>query len=349
MLRYSEITGAFITNYTSGRTDEEMYGCAFGPDNNLYVTVNDVGDGAVLRYDGSTGAFLDQFVPLRGGGLSAPTALKFGPGGDLFVGSKLYTNSSLGPAWIGRVLRYDGTNGTFRGVFVANGAGGLSCPFDLTFGPDGNLYVSDSFGTVVGGVGVLRFDGASGAFLGTFIPRGSGGLTNAWGLAFGPDGNCYVSSFDTDSVLRYDGTNGTFIDAFVAAGRGGLSGPQALTFGPDGLLYACSSLTGAVIRYDGKSGSFIDVFIKPGGGGPGFDSRSILFTPRGPRLGIEHSSSGLLLRWPRAVGNFVVEARQTMNPSNNWSQLQMAPTLLGEDWAVTNSGTGNAGFFRLRR
>src|SRR4051812_4481835 len=132
VLRYNETTGAFITNFTNGRFDEEMEGSAFGPDGNLYVTVNNLGTGAVLRYDGSSGAFQKEFVVSGSGGLTVPFGLRFGASGDLFVAGISFTNADFAQ---GRILRYSGTNGAFRGTFVANGSGGLCFPFDLVFGP----------------------------------------------------------------------------------------------------------------------------------------------------------------------------------------------------------------------
>jgi glucose/arabinose dehydrogenase len=49
---------------------------------------------------------------------------------------------------------------------------------------------------------VLRYDLATGAFLGVFAA--GGGLDNPVGLTFGPDGHLYVASDVTDQVLRYD-------------------------------------------------------------------------------------------------------------------------------------------------
>jgi hypothetical protein len=100
---------------------------------------------------------------------------------------------------------------------------------------------------------VLRFEGPAGknpgAFLGTFVPGGSGGLANPDGMVFGPDpsGNgrtdLYVASSvlsersgtlmsepGTSEVLRYDGTTGAFLGAFVTADSGGLRTPTFLTF-----------------------------------------------------------------------------------------------------------------------
>jgi streptogramin lyase len=114
---------------------------------------------------------------------------------------------------------------------------------------------------------VLRYDGNTGAFVDTFIPAGTGGLTNPDGLVYGPDGNLYVSSVGTDSVLRYDGNTGAFLDAFVPSGSGGLITPHALAFGPDGNLYVSSRDGHDVHRYNGTTGAFIDEFVPAGSGG----------------------------------------------------------------------------------
>ena len=64
-------------------------------------------------------------------------------------------------------------------TFVTPGSGGLDNPFDLVFGPDGNLYVGSTSNN-----NVLRFNGTTGAFIDTFVPSGSGGLTTANWLTF---------------------------------------------------------------------------------------------------------------------------------------------------------------------
>jgi hypothetical protein len=73
----------------------------------------------------------------------------------------------------------------------------------------------------------LRYDGATGAFLGVFAT--GGGLDIPFDLTFGPDGNLYVSSLLSDEVLRYDGSNGSFIDVFASGD--GLDEPTGLAFG----------------------------------------------------------------------------------------------------------------------
>src|SRR5205823_11071897 len=84
---------------------------------------------------------------------------------------------------------------------------------DLTFGPDGNLYVSSFYGS-----SIFRYSGETGAFIDVFVAAHSGGLSQPEGLAFAPDGNLYVASIGTHSILRYNGATGAFVDTFVAPG-----------------------------------------------------------------------------------------------------------------------------------
>ena len=177
VLRYNGTTGAFIDAFVPSGTGGLLtpLGLTFGPDGNLYVAASFISDGSlgfgVLRFDGTTGAFIDLFVPSGSGGLGSPTALVFGPDGNLYVTSD-FTHS---------VLRFDGATGTFIDVIVSSGSGGLDFPVDLAFGPDGNLYVS-SFLTD----SVLRYNGTTGAFIDAFAPSGSGGLDGPTGLVFTP-------------------------------------------------------------------------------------------------------------------------------------------------------------------
>ena len=111
---------------------------------------------------------------------------------------------------------------------------------------------------------VLRYDETTGASLGNCATGGN--LIRPTGVAFGPDGNVYVSNSGTSSVGRYNGQTGAFIDTFVAAGNGGLFEPQGLTFGPDGDLYVLNWFL-SVLRYDGRTGAFEGVFATPVFGG----------------------------------------------------------------------------------
>lgn len=272
VLRYDGTTGTFIDQFANSGHITGPHAVIFGPDGNLYVGDDFGTDSHVARYNGTTGAFMDDFVPPNGGGLRGPFSLVFGPSGrapgklDLYVVSR-GTDS---------IKRYDGTTGAFLGDFVASGSGGLDAPIGLTFGPDGNLYVSAGF--VAAPSAVFRFQGPSGRSPGApmpsagnsgavFVASGSGGLLDTFGLIFGPDGNgdahqdLYLPSFQvagsnkskekTASIKRYDGVTGAFIDTFVTANSGGLDQPNYLTFtetDPVTLAFTGGSLASAGVK-----------------------------------------------------------------------------------------------------
>lgn len=153
-----------------------------------------------------------------------------------------------------RIIRFDETTGTFLGDFTSPGSNGLEDPDDLTFGPDGNLYVSvggNSGGNLFDPLyptnsAVLRFD-PYGQYLG--VAAAGNGLTRPYGNAFGPDGNLYVSSFRSNQILKFDGTTGNFLSVFASDNNGGLgtlnglNGPNGLLFAPDGSLYVTTEGT----------------------------------------------------------------------------------------------------------
>src|SRR5688572_21103865 len=122
---------------------------------------------------------------------------------------------------------------------------------------------------------VRRYDGATGAFVDTFVPRRSGGLNQPWGALFGPhDGDLYVSSGEfagpgqLKGVLRFDGETGAFAGNFAAGG--GLQSPRGIIFGPDGHLYVADRIAGGagrVARFHGTTGAYLGDFVPPGSGG----------------------------------------------------------------------------------
>jgi hypothetical protein len=228
---------------------------AQGPDGNVYVASQD--SNSILRYNGSTGAFIDTFVAAGSGGLVGPYGVAFGPDGNLYVGGG--TNS--GGTTQSAVLRYNGSTGAYIDKFVLPSTGGLTSVWGVTFGPDGNLYVVDNTSNAV-----FRYQGPSGATPGaplpatgqtgaTFVVAGSGGLSGPTDLAFGSDRNLYVNG--SAGVLKFDGSTGAFVSTYAAPGSGGLCIPRGLAFDQDGRLYVADYLTDAIHRYDG-SGQYID-------------------------------------------------------------------------------------------
>jgi streptogramin lyase len=238
---------------------------AWGPGGYLYVTTGDA-DGRVLRFNGTTGTFMDTFVSPGSGGLDNPYGLIFGPDGNLYVNS----------SHTGSVIRYHGTTGAFMDVFAYH-ASLTTAPHNSVFGPDGNLYVSGSRDTN----NVLRFDGQTGAFMDEFIPSGSGGLNNPHDVAFGPDGNLYVCSMYGNQVLRYNGATGTFMDVFASGN--GMNWPIGLGFSPDGRLYVANLLGNSIQRFNASTGAFLDTFAS---GGALNWPQNVLFTPEPATLAL---------------------------------------------------------------
>lgn len=158
--------------------------------------------------------------------------------GDLLVGS-----------WFSHaVFRVDESNGQIS-PFVISGSGGLSTPDGLTYGPDGNLYVSSADTSQV-----LRYNGRTGDFIDVFA---SENINRAGFLAFGPDQNLYVSNVD-GRVTRYNGLTGDFIDVFIQAPQ--LSFPVGLAWN-DGLVYVTDfNPPGNVVRFNESDGSFVDIW-----------------------------------------------------------------------------------------
>jgi protocatechuate 3,4-dioxygenase beta subunit len=258
----------------------------------------------VTQFTWPYGKFAKDFVAAGLGGLGSPYDTVIGPGGDLFVASHANNN----------VLRYDGLTGASMGTFVSAGSGGLSGAYGLTFGPDGHLYIAsrgtnevkryngstgafiDNFITTSGGLnmphqGILwspdnrlyvsnfgsgqlrRYD-----VLGTFLDSVTlpGGVLNAAGFCFAPDGNIYLAA---NNGNIYKVTTGASMTVSVFAT---LTGSYAhVTTGPDGHLYATSTNGNNVRRVHSGTGANLGVFST---GGSLADPKETVFYPRNSSL-----------------------------------------------------------------
>ena len=222
VVRFNPLTGAslgtFIPRGSGGMKTPVTL--AFGPDGNLYVVTGDNQTGEIRRYNGKTGAPLGVFVPNGRGGLAAPGDVAFGPDGSLYVTSDskdsvLRFNGKTGMAmgafvkphtgglrhpmslvfgpdgslFVGGasgVLEYDGKTGAFVRTFAFPSMY-LSNVQGLTFGPGGDLYVSDGQRS-----DVVRYDGKTAAYKGVFV-KPNAGLTANQHILFGPRGSGGIS------------------------------------------------------------------------------------------------------------------------------------------------------------
>jgi sugar lactone lactonase YvrE len=235
--------GAFVQGLPStSNSGGGFYGpIAFGPDGNLYTSefgLSGLAVDAIGRFNGTTGAFVGAFTS----GQNGQTRHIAFHGGYLYVATQESND----------VVRYDAATGAFVDVFVPSGTGGLGVPNGLTFGPEGNLYVTSA------GNAVLRYDSTTGTPLGTFITAGSGGLSGAVGMMFDPSGAyLYVASSGSNQVLKYNATTGAYVGVAASAG---VSSPRDVAFGADGLLYVLSTGNDRILRYT-ESGAYVDDYV----------------------------------------------------------------------------------------
>jgi streptogramin lyase len=100
---------------------------------------------------------------------------------------------------------------------------------------------------------VQEYDTATGAFVKTFASLiGS----SAEGLAFGPNGDLFVTSIEDNAVEEFDGITGVFVKTVNTAP---IVLPLGLTFGPDGNLFV-GNANGFVDELD-QSGAVIKTFL----------------------------------------------------------------------------------------
>jgi len=237
---------AFLTVASSWATGlHQVDNPVFDREGNLFVT-----------YSGSRGqtAPVSVFRVTRAGtrepfvtGIVNPTSLAFSPDGQLHVSSRFE----------GAVYRVN-ADGTHQQV-----AADLGVACGLAFDDQGRLYVGDRSGTI------FRIENSKVDPFATLPPS-----VAAFHLAFGPDGDLFVSAptlGSYDHIYRID-RDGSVRSLLTPFGR-----PQGLAFSPgEGVLHVIDALAGACGLYrlsdlDGEpqlvaSGSgFIGVAFGPAG------------------------------------------------------------------------------------
>jgi sugar lactone lactonase YvrE len=139
-------------------------GLAFGPDGNLYVSLNGgraaTSGGGVIRFGIHNTNGLLSYTGTNATvatGLIQPTGMTFGAGSD---SGTLYVSDS----GAGTVVRIAGATGAApsTGTFITAGEGGLNSPTGLLWGPNGDLYVTDQGATT--GQGQVLVYAPTGAF-----------------------------------------------------------------------------------------------------------------------------------------------------------------------------------------
>ena len=152
VLKYTA-AGKFVGRLRSGSPDFHPFGVVIGPDGRLYVTsrpnlLTDDHGGRVLRFDPTTGDFIDAFIVNDDGPnggctdqLNGPEGLVFGPDGRLYVTSFRKDETDTD-----KILIFDGPGGAHPracvGKFDLDKAGARRVTAQaLLFGPGGDLFV----------------------------------------------------------------------------------------------------------------------------------------------------------------------------------------------------------------
>ncbi len=124
--------------------------------------------------------------------------------------------------------------------FVAASDPVLNDPHDLTFGPDGNLYIADKFANQIAIMNPETLE-----VIGSI---GDGALFGVHDLSFGTDGRLYVAATGLSAVVVYD------VSGNVPTNLGTL-GPFPRTEGvlahSNGRIYVMASGTGRLFAVDG--------------------------------------------------------------------------------------------------
>lgn len=238
----------------------------------------------------TTGATLGSVTP-NSNGFDELRSMAIGPDGKLYVVNSNKLDS--------RILQFgsinpDGLTRNYLGTVVSPSTSyGVDHPYQVTFSPLGNMYISAQDTNLVLGIygplnakafsamplsSFLSQDYASGTFApGTFVPAFSalstvaftpippaqGGLTysgasSVRGIAFGPNHALYVSDEGNNRVMVFDSNTGDLINIIASKDT---QQPDQLFFNMlNGLIYIACPGSNRILTYDPKTNA-LNTFI----------------------------------------------------------------------------------------
>jgi len=264
----------------------------------------------------------------------------------LYVTDELnYTVRGLKPVgtnWVASTLA--GTAGNVYGGFVdgTNGDAEFNVPFGITRHTNGNLYVAD-FGN-----NAIRKIAPTGPDWVTTTVAGFSGNTGS------KDGPASVAMFSSPNGIVVDASETLYVvDQYNYTIR---------KVAPSGGSWVVSTLAGVALQAGTNDGPGTSArFYRPWG--IAMDSAGNLFvadsfnntirkgTPTStplPALQILLSATQVVVSWPTAASNLVLETASTLGPGASWTALTNGIAISGNSQFLTNEVGGGAAFFRLR-
>lgn len=148
-----------------------------------------------------------------------------------------------------KILSFNGADGAYTGA-IAQSSGNLFN--NMTQGPDGDLYVTGSSGSI------YRYT-PTGTYLGQFATAPNSG-DQLLGVAIG-GANVFVSDRTADDILKFSAVTGAYEGVLVPASNA-LSSPggaDTLVVGPNGNLYFSGGgdASNGILEYNSVTGAFM--------------------------------------------------------------------------------------------